>query len=97
MNRSWECPGNISGLQSVYVVMTHHVQFGLDTFADVPAGMTNPEAIRAVVEEGVRADQVGVDIFAIGEHHRAEFVGSRPRRCWPPSRLVPSGSPSRPP
>ncbi|EHM17641.1 putative luciferase-like oxidoreductase [Mycobacteroides abscessus subsp. bolletii BD] len=46
------------------MVMTHHVQFGLDTFADVPAGMTNPEAIRAVVEEGVRADQVGVDIFA---------------------------------
>ncbi|SIL92186.1 alkanal monooxygenase subunit alpha [Mycobacteroides abscessus subsp. abscessus] len=58
--------------------MTHHVQFGLDTFADVPAGMTNPEAIRAVVEEGVRADQVGVDIFAIGEHHRAEFVGESP-------------------
>lgn len=78
MNRSWECPGNINGLQSVYVVMTHHVQFGLDTFADVPAGMTNPEAIRAVVEEGVRADQVGVDIFAIGEHHRAEFVGESP-------------------
>ncbi|SHX64885.1 putative luciferase-like oxidoreductase [Mycobacteroides abscessus subsp. abscessus] len=50
MNRSWECLGNIIGLRSVYVVMTHHVQFGLDTFADVPAGMTNPEAIRAVVE-----------------------------------------------
>lgn len=58
--------------------MTSNVQFGLDTFADVPEGMTNPEAIRAVVEEGVRADQVGVDIFAIGEHHRKEFVGESP-------------------
>ncbi len=58
--------------------MTNDVQFGLDTFADIPEGMTNPEAIRAVVEEGVRADQVGIDVFAIGEHHRKEFVGESP-------------------
>jgi probable LLM family oxidoreductase len=57
--------------------------FGLDTFGDIEvddAGepISPAEAIRQVVAEGVLADQVGVDYFGIGEHHRDEFAVSSP-------------------
>jgi probable LLM family oxidoreductase len=47
---------------------------GLDTFGDVTydgAGdpLSHAQTMRNVVEEGVLADQVGVDYFGIGEHH----------------------------
>ncbi|WP_433572915.1 LLM class flavin-dependent oxidoreductase [Streptomyces sp. CA-251247] len=47
---------------------------GLDTFGDVtddPDGrpMSHAQTIRHLVEEGVLADQVGLDHFGIGEHH----------------------------
>lgn len=31
-----------------------------------------------LVEEIVLADQVGLDVFGVGEHHRSEFVDSAP-------------------
>jgi probable LLM family oxidoreductase len=48
--------------------------FGLDTFGDRIADehghpLAHAETIRSVVEQGVLADQVGVDFFGIGEHH----------------------------
>ncbi|MDX6371536.1 MAG: hypothetical protein QOD98_524, partial [Nocardioidaceae bacterium] len=51
---------------------------GLDTFGDLSgddAGQpqTHAQTIRNVVEEGVLADQVGVDFFGIGEHHTDDF------------------------
>jgi probable LLM family oxidoreductase len=59
------------------------IQFGLDTFGDVPeddsgALVSYAEAIRRVVDEAVVADQTGVDVFALGEHHRPEFAVSSP-------------------
>ncbi|HEY0540766.1 MAG TPA: LLM class flavin-dependent oxidoreductase [Actinoallomurus sp.] len=47
---------------------------GLDTFGDVTYDedgrpLSHAQTIRDVVEEGVLADQVGVDYFGIGEHH----------------------------
>ncbi|GAB3386919.1 LLM class flavin-dependent oxidoreductase [Humibacter soli] len=59
------------------------VQFGLDTFGDVPLredGAQGPaaETIRNVVEEAVLADELGIDAFGIGEHHRADFAVSAP-------------------
>jgi probable LLM family oxidoreductase len=47
---------------------------GLDTFGDVTDDregrpLSHAQTIRNVVEEGVLADQVGVDYFGIGEHH----------------------------
>jgi probable LLM family oxidoreductase len=47
---------------------------GLDTFGDVTDDdegrpLSHAQTIRNVVEEGVLADQVGVDFFGIGEHH----------------------------
>lgn len=59
------------------------VRFGLDTFGAVTvdaAGERLPYAqvIRNTVEEAVLADQVGVDAFGIGEHHRDDFAVSAP-------------------
>jgi probable LLM family oxidoreductase len=52
--------------------------FGLDTFGDVthdPDGrpLSQAQTIRNLVEEGVFADQLGVDFFGIGEHHTADW------------------------
>lgn len=59
------------------------LQLGLDTFGDVstlPGGSLTPydQVIRQVVDQGVLADQVGVDAFGIGEHHRDDFAVSAP-------------------
>jgi probable LLM family oxidoreductase len=48
--------------------------FGLDTFGDVTDDkdghpLSHAQTLRDVVEQGVLAEQVGVDFFGIGEHH----------------------------
>jgi probable LLM family oxidoreductase len=52
--------------------------FGLDTFGDRNgngdgAPLSHAQTIRNVVEEGVFAEEAGVDFFGIGEHHTEEF------------------------
>jgi len=59
------------------------VVFGLDTFGDVPEDDTGrplsyAAAIRQVVDEAVLADEIGVDVIALGEHHRPEYSVSTP-------------------
>jgi alkanesulfonate monooxygenase SsuD/methylene tetrahydromethanopterin reductase-like flavin-dependent oxidoreductase (luciferase family) len=51
---------------------------GLDTFGDRThdrdgAEDSQAQTIRNVVEQGVRADEVGVDFFGVGEHHTGDF------------------------
>ena len=51
---------------------------GLDTFGDRTNDKgdrpeSHAQTIRNVVEQGVLADQVGVDFFGIGEHHTEDF------------------------
>ena len=63
--------------------MSTALELGLDTFGDVTAGpdgalVPQPQVIRDVVEEGVLADQVGVDFIGVGEHHRTDFAVSTP-------------------
>src|SRR6187549_785377 len=63
--------------------MPKTIELGLDTFGDVTRDATgrvlsHAEVIRNVVEEGVLADQVGLDFFGLGEHHRADFAISAP-------------------
>jgi probable LLM family oxidoreductase len=58
-------------------------EFGLDTFGDVTVGPDGrprhqAEVIRDVIEEAVLADQLGVDVIGLGEHHRADFAISSP-------------------
>ena len=59
------------------------IELGLDTFGDVTFDtggrpVSQAQALRNVVEEGVLADQVGVDAFGVGEHHRPDFAVSAP-------------------
>jgi probable LLM family oxidoreductase len=63
--------------------MAQALELGLDTFGDVTkdAGrhlLSHAEVIRNVVDEAVLADQLGVDFFGVGEHHRADFAISAP-------------------
>ena len=60
------------------------MQIGIDSFAaaisDPVTGETlSPAArLRHLLEEITLADQVGLDVFGIGEHHRPEFLDSAP-------------------
>ncbi|MFI7673031.1 LLM class flavin-dependent oxidoreductase [Actinophytocola sp. NPDC049390] len=59
------------------------LEFGIDTFGDVPEGdsgalLSHAAAIRQVVDEAVLADELGVDVIALGEHHRPEYSISSP-------------------
>jgi probable LLM family oxidoreductase len=60
------------------------MQIGVDSFAaaisDPATGLTlTPvERIQHLLEEIVLADGVGLDVFGVGEHHRAEFLDSAP-------------------
>lgn len=56
------------------------MEIGIDSFAAVPAnkGISNAQAINELLERIELADQVGLDIFGIGEHHRKEFLDSAP-------------------
>ncbi|MFF7884822.1 LLM class flavin-dependent oxidoreductase [Streptomyces sp. NPDC020794] len=52
----------------------HPITLGLDTFGDVTDDtqgrpLSHGETIRNLVAEGILADEVGLDHFAIGEHH----------------------------
>jgi probable LLM family oxidoreductase len=59
------------------------MEIGIYTFGEVapdPAtGATDPRRrLRELVEEIVLADEVGLDVFGVGEHHRPDFVVSTP-------------------
>ncbi len=60
------------------------MEIGVDSFAaaisDPATGLTfSPaERLRDLLAEMELADQVGLDVFGIGEHHRAEFLDSAP-------------------
>jgi probable LLM family oxidoreductase len=54
------------------------MELGLATFADLGAGVTPEQRMRELVEEAVLADELGLDVFAIGEHHRPDYLISSP-------------------
>jgi probable LLM family oxidoreductase len=60
------------------------MEIGLYTFGDVGADPVTghrigpAERLRNLVEEIVLADQVGLDVFGLGEHHRPDYAVSAP-------------------
>lgn len=60
------------------------MEIGVTTFVettpDVETGkvISHAERIREVIEEIVLADQVGLDVFGVGEHHRKDYAASAP-------------------
>ena len=58
------------------------MEIGVDSFAAAIGddGTAGPpaERLRDLLEEIEHADEVGLDVFGIGEHHRREFLDSAP-------------------
>jgi probable LLM family oxidoreductase len=57
------------------------MQVGIDSFAafdDAGLPVSPSERLRRLVEQIEYADQIGLDVFGIGEHHRREFLDSAP-------------------
>ncbi|MBZ9772717.1 LLM class flavin-dependent oxidoreductase [Mesorhizobium sp. CO1-1-8] len=59
------------------------MELGLYTFADVspqpgPGAIGPHERLRNLIEEVELADQVGLDVFGLGEHHRPDYAASAP-------------------
>jgi probable LLM family oxidoreductase len=60
------------------------MEIGLTTFVEDTLDPTTGKSIGAekrlehLIEEAVLADEVGLDVFGVGEHHRVEYVASAP-------------------
>jgi probable LLM family oxidoreductase len=54
------------------------VELGLVTVADVGAAVGPQERLRNLMEEFRLADELGLDVFGVGEHHRPDFAVSAP-------------------
>ena len=62
---------------------TSEIRFGLDTFGDMSLDengqpLTAAQTIRNVVEQAKLADELGLNNFNIGEHHRDDYAVSAP-------------------
>ncbi|WP_425453985.1 LLM class flavin-dependent oxidoreductase [Paenibacillus flagellatus] len=60
------------------------MEIGISTFLEATPDpvtgerVSHAERLRRAVEEIVLADQVGLDVYGIGEHHRADYAGTAP-------------------
>src|ERR687891_180425 len=55
------------------------MQVGIDSFAAWDNNGFPPfERLRSLIEQIEYSDQIGLDVFGIGEHHRREFLDSAP-------------------
>ena len=60
------------------------MEIGIYTFGDVPPSPSNGRApaegqrLRDLIEEVELADQVGLDVYGVGEHHRPDYAISAP-------------------
>jgi alkanesulfonate monooxygenase SsuD/methylene tetrahydromethanopterin reductase-like flavin-dependent oxidoreductase (luciferase family) len=58
------------------------MQIGIDSFAaaydHASLAVSASDRLRNLVEQIEHADQVGLDVFGIGEHHRQEYLDSAP-------------------
>jgi probable LLM family oxidoreductase len=54
------------------------MDLGLVTFADLPAGLSPEQRMRDPLEEARLADELGLELFAVGEHHRPDYLVSSP-------------------
>jgi probable LLM family oxidoreductase len=60
------------------------MELGLSTFGEIPIEHITGNAVHAqqrideLIQEAVLADEIGLDVFALGEHHRPDYVVSAP-------------------
>jgi alkanesulfonate monooxygenase SsuD/methylene tetrahydromethanopterin reductase-like flavin-dependent oxidoreductase (luciferase family) len=72
------------------------MEIGIYTFADLGTHPQTGEAVtpqqrmRNLLEEAELADQVGLDVFAVGEHHRPIMPFRRRPLCLQPLQNAPN-------
>src|SRR6201747_301580 len=54
------------------------MELGLASFADLSSGVSPQQRLSDLLEEITLADELGLDVFGIGEHHRPDFAVSAP-------------------
>ncbi len=54
------------------------MELGVYTFAELTSGLDPEQRLRNLIEEIELADEVGLDVFGVGEHHRPDFAVSSP-------------------
>ncbi|MBP9212702.1 MAG: LLM class flavin-dependent oxidoreductase, partial [Bacteroidetes bacterium] len=60
------------------------MELGIYSFVEIPLDANNKplmppaERMKNLMEEIVLAEQLGLDVFALGEHHRPEYIVSSP-------------------
>src|SRR5215831_8727839 len=54
------------------------MDLGLVTFADLHPGLSPEQRMRNLLEEATLADELGLKLFAVGEHHRPDYLVSSP-------------------
>lgn len=54
------------------------MELGVFSLTDLSAGATAPDRVRDLIDYGVHADMVGLDVFGVGEHHTPRFAVSSP-------------------
>ncbi|NND02957.1 MAG: LLM class flavin-dependent oxidoreductase, partial [Acidimicrobiia bacterium] len=60
------------------------MELGLTSFAETHTDpgsgetMSHGERLRNVIEEIVKAEEVGLDVYGLGEHHRVDMAASAP-------------------
>src|SRR5438270_8490901 len=62
--------------------MNAPIQIGIDSFAaahdDTSRAVSPADRLANLIDEIAHADEVGLDVFGIGEHHRKDFLDSAP-------------------
>jgi alkanesulfonate monooxygenase SsuD/methylene tetrahydromethanopterin reductase-like flavin-dependent oxidoreductase (luciferase family) len=54
------------------------MQLGVFSLTDLAGGATAEARVRQVVDLGIRADEAGLDVFGVGEHHTPRFAVASP-------------------
>src|SRR3954453_10076397 len=54
------------------------MELGVYTFGDVGPGVSAQRRLAQLMEEIELADEVGLDVFGVGEHHRDDYAVSAP-------------------
>ena len=73
----------IKVMGAIKMIDVDQLEFGLETFGDIVANTDGSlqsagESLRQIVREGQLADQYGLNVFGVGEHHRPDYSVSSP-------------------
>jgi probable LLM family oxidoreductase len=68
--------------------MLRGMELGVATFADLSSGVSPEQRMRDLMEEVRLADELGLDVFAIGEHHRPDFLISSPATALAAAAMI---------